>query len=318
MLHFFSILFLLNSCKTATYTNVDKVLPPVYTLPTQIMTLNLMDRSMVGNGITPPKYGSSLSVIDNARNRMITEIKNGMPVSNAKILAARADGHPTRTADMIKPKNITAYSNNSDGLFCLEQFDFQEQRNYKDIRKNQLDKDGKSYTIDAVSATRLIYLRTFWRLYDGKTGQILMEIPQYTEDKFETEGLSRQGVNAYLDTTETVTVSTLSKQLSRSLIQDINPKQVTSSWTYYKKGNAIIESSAALIKNGDFRNATTYLANNVKSISAEKLKLRANINLITSYYFNKQKDEALQLAAFEYNRTNKREFRELYDKIYIR
>ena len=102
-----------------------------------MMTLNLMDRSIIGNGITPPKYGSSLSVIDNARNTMISDIKNGMPVSNAKILAARLDGHPTRTADMIKPKNITAYSNNSDGLFCLEQFDFQEQRNYKDIRKNK-------------------------------------------------------------------------------------------------------------------------------------------------------------------------------------
>jgi hypothetical protein len=314
------LLFIISliSCKTATYTNVDKVLPPKYTLPTNMLTLRIVDRSASNKGNSSQKYGSTISMIDAARNTMISEIKNGMPLSNVKVDAPRMDGHPERSAELIKPRNIASYSNGSDGLLCLEQYDFQEQRNYKDIRKNQLDKDGRTYTIDAVAATRLIYLRTLWRMYDGKTGQVIIEIPQYSEDKYETEGLTRQGVNAHLDTTETVTVSTLSRQLSRSIINDINPKEITSSWTYYKKGNSVIESSASMIRKGDFRNAVDYLKGNIKSITSEKLKFRANYNLITSYYFNRQKEEALRLAAFEYNRTNEEEFKELYDRIYVR
>lgn len=297
---------------------MDAVLPPKIKLPEQMKVIGVMDRSQVKLSDKRSGSGSEVSAIDAARNTMINDIKNGLPLAEVRLEKPRPDGHTRRSAEPIRPENIRSYANNADGLFCLDEYDFQEQRNYKDIRKNQLDKDGKTYTIDAVAATRLIYLRTLWRLYDGRTGQVMLEIPQYSEDKYETEGLTRQGVNAHLDTTETVTPSTLSRQLSRSIIQDINPKEITSSWKYYRKGHDVIENSASYIKRGEFRNAVEYLSKNVKTISSEKLKLRASYNLIVAYYFNRQREEALRLATYEYNRTNKKEFRELYDKIYIR
>lgn len=297
---------------------MDAVLPPKIMMPEYIKVLGVMDRSQTKINVKGSGSGSEVSAIDAARNAMVNDIKNGLPVAEVRLEKPRPDGHPKRSAEPIRPGNIRSYANNAEGLFCLDEYDFQEQRNYKDIRKNQLDKDGKTYTIDAVEATRLIYLRTLWRLYDGRTGQIVLEIPQYSEDKYETEGLTRQGVNAHLDTTETVTPSTLSRQLSRSIIQDINPKEITSSWKYYRKGNEVIEVSASYIKRGEFRPVVEYLNKNINTISSEKLRLRSSYNLIVAYYFNRQKDEALKLASYEFNRTNKKEFRELYDKIYIR
>ena len=283
-----------------------------------MMTVKVMDRSIVKTNNSPSRSTAIVTASDEAKNNMVNEVKNGIPVASVKLEKSLRDGKEDGPADPIRPGIIAEYSANSDGLFCLEEFDFTEQRTYKDIKKEQLDPAGKKYIIEAVAGTRLIYLRTYWRLYDGKTGRIVMTVPQYTENTFETEGLSRQGVNVQMDTTNIVTASTLSRQLSRSLIKDINPEPVRSTWDYYIKGNDHIVRSANMIAKGDFRSSVNYLTQNVKSIKEDKYRIRANYNLVISYYFNKQKDQALQLAAHEYNRTGKGEFKNLYDKIYAR
>ena len=283
-----------------------------------MMTVKLMDRSIVKTGNTPIGQTAIITITDEAKNKMLNDVKNGIPVSNVKLEKARREGKEEGPADVIRPDLISEYAGNADGIFSLEEFDFTEQRTYKDIKKEQLDPSGKKYVIAAVAGTRLIYLRTYWRLYDGKTGKVLMTLPQYTENTFETEGLSRQGVNATMDTTNLVTVSTLTRQLSGNLIKDINPEPIKSHWVYYKKGHESIVHSANLIEKGDFRTAVQYLTVQVKSIEVDKFRIRANYNLVVSLYFNKQKDAALQLAAYEYNRTGKQEFKELYDKIYMR
>jgi hypothetical protein len=78
-----------------------------------------------------------------------------------------------------------------------------------------------------------------------------MNFPQYTENSYETEGLTRQSVNLQMDTTQVVTASTLAKKLSAALIKDINPMELTSQWQYYTKGNDIIKKSAKMIKLSD-------------------------------------------------------------------
>lgn len=309
---------LITGCKTATYSHVDAVLDPKYKIPQHISTIGVMDRSVMKTGNTPGKSTGIVTTTDEAKNVLLNDIKNGIPVKGAKLERPRRDGKENGPADQIKSTQIKEYANTLDGLFCLEEFDFTEQRTYKDIKKEQLDPSGKKYVIAAVAGTRIIYLRTYWRLYDGKSGQVLMTIPQYTENSFETEGLNRQGVNAQMDTTNIVTVSTLSRQLSRNLIRDINPEPIRSHWMYYRKGNETIQRSSKLIESGDFRSAVEFLSQKSKALKEDKMKSRINYNLALSYYFNKQKDLALQLAAHEYNRTGKREFKELYDKIYMR
>lgn len=312
-----AILFF-SSCKMATYTHVDAVIPPKYKLPAHIATVNVIDRSVEKTGFSSSKTDAVITATDEARNAMLSDIRSGLPVTGARILKVQKDGKVEGPATEIPGAKMSEYASGADGLLALEEFDFTETRTYKDIKKDQLDASGKKYTIEAVAGKRLIYLRTYWRLYDVKMGSVVLKVPQYTENSFETEGLTRQGINAQMDTADIVTASTLARKLSRDLIRDINPQQVKSRWNYYTKGHDVIRHSAKLIGAGDFRNAVTYLAQNIKTISEEKARSRASYNLVLSYYFNKQREQALQLAAYEYNRNGRSEFKELYDKIYVR
>jgi len=312
------IIFLLalTSCKTAYFTHVDEVVPPKKPIPAHILSIHVIDRSIEKSGYSTKS--DLLTETDKTRNSYINSILYGLPVSTKKSLPPRHEGVADGIAPIINSIDLSKIASGADGLLSLDQFELTETRTYKDIKKNQLDPSGNKYTIEAVSGKRLISLRTYWRLYDVKTNQVIMNFPQYTENSYETEGLTRQSVNLQMDTTQVVTASTLAKKLSTALIKDINPMELTSHWQYYTKGNDIIKKSAKMIKLSDFRNVVDYLSVQVKNIAEPKYLARANYNLAVAYYFNGQRDKALQLAGYEYNRTGKREFKELYDKIYAR
>lgn len=312
------IIFLLalTSCKTAYFTHVDEVVPPKKPIPAHILSIHVIDRSIEKSGYSTKS--DLLTETDKTRNSYINSILYGLPVSTKKSLPPRHDGVVDGIAPMIHSIEVPKIAAGADALLSLDQFELTETRTYKDIKKNQLDPSGNKYTIEAVSGKRLISLRTNWRLYDVKTNQMIMNFPQYTENSYETEGLTRQSVNLQMDTTQVVTASTLAKKLSAALIKDINPMELTSQWQYYTKGNDIIKKSAKMIKLSDFRNAAEYLSVQVKNIGEPKYLARAYYNLVVAYYFNNQRDKALQMAAYQYNQTNRFEFKELYDKIYAR
>ncbi len=306
---------LLQGCKTATYSHVDQVIAPKYSIPAGMNSVNLIDRSV--DRLTASK-STAASPTDNARNSMINSVKNGLPVSAKRVLQSLKDGRENGPAAEIMKSRIKEIASGADGLFSLEQYEFTETRTYKDISKETKDLSGKKVIVPAVLGSRKVYLRTYWRLYDARSGSVVYKIPQYTENIYEVEGLSRAAVNAQMDTTNIVNVSTLSQKLSSELIKDINPEHIKSYWTYYVKGHDVISRSGRMIELEDFSGAVNYLNQNIRSIQSEKMQSRANYNLILAYYFNSQRDKALQLTGLEYNKTGRSEFKSLYDKIYSR
>ena len=51
----------------------------------------------------------------------------------------------------------------------------------------------------------------------------------------------------------------------------------------------------------------------LKTLVNLSILARAYYNLVVAYYFNNQRDKALQMAAYQYTRTNGFEFKKLYD-----
>lgn len=309
--------FGLIGCKTSTLTQVDKVIAPRYQLPSHLNSIALIDRSVEKTGFSN-SMKDVITPADQARIDYINAIKSGLPVSSKKVLSPLNEGRKDGVAEKMDQKRLQEIAGNMVGVLSLEQFEFSETRTYKDIKKSQLDPYGKKYTIIAVSGKREISLKTYWRLYEVKSGTVLLTFPQYTENTYETEGLDRQSVNLQMDTTEVVTASTLGRKLSAVFIRDINPEEIKSYWDFYVKGDEIVKNSGKLIKKSDFRNAVEYLTSNIGSIEKQKNISRANHNLIIAYYFNDQRDKALRLAAYQYNLTGRYEFKELYDKMYTR
>ncbi|KXK19142.1 MAG: hypothetical protein IT216_04195 [Saprospiraceae bacterium] len=306
---------IMSGCKIATYTHVDQVIAPRFSIPADMRSVNLLDRS-----VSP--YTASKTTLptptDKARTTMLNSVLSGLPVSSKRILQPLKEGRENGPATEIKKTGIREVASGAGGLLSLEQYEFSETRTYKDITKETRDPSGRKVTIPAVQGTRQVYLRTYWRLYDVRSGSVIYKIPQFSENIYETEGLTRAAVNAQMDTTNIVTVATLSQKLSSELIRDINPEHIKSYWTYYIKGHDIISRSGRMIEMEDFAGAVSFLSQNIRVIESEKLRLRASYNLIVAYYFNGQKDKALQLAGHEYNKTGKYEFKSLYDKIYSR
>lgn len=290
-----SIIVVLSSCSRKYYSNVDAVIAPKIIMPENIKTVTLLDRSKEKNlSLRVGNVVKSGIINSNVTKRFMRNAGNKLPLFTnvyPKSLRHSNAGSPAR---QMNSEDVSKYAGESDGLFAIELFLFKEVRIFENIRKHQLDENGKDYIIDAVRGTRINTLNTQWRLYDKITGEVIFTLPYNVEEIFEVEGLTEAGANAKLDTLITLTINDLTGQIVNQINVDFNPHQIRSHWMYFKKGDELIKKSGQYIKQGNFKKAIKLLQINQPMEASSKIKIRAIYNLSTSYFLNGQYEKAIE------------------------
>lgn len=281
-----------SSCSVSYLRVTDEVLPPKITFPDNIQTVVLLNRTLERDLV----HRLSSGVIHDARHKeIIRYVVNKMPI--------RAQGHNKTARDSRKGEranpfavaDVRTYGAGFDGLLCLEQLHHTEKRTYNAYEKHQLDDQGNDYYVNATRGSRTNTFTSFWRLYEVKTGKVLLELPYQIVDVVEAEALSHQGLNAKLDTVNVLSPDQMKYELADMLIQDLTPTIFESSWMYYKKGHDDIKRTVRSFKNKQYSLVVRTYAKNM-GIYTDKEKERVLYNLATAHYLNGDRENAISTA----------------------
>lgn len=251
--------------------------------------------------------GPSATVVRNCAGRLPLSAS----IHNQPQLAS-LQGAP---APRLNPADVSRLVRGSQGLFCLEQLFFQEERRTVQYDKHQLDEDGNDYYIKAIRGTKISSLDVLWRLYDGRTGTVVMELPYILEDVFEAEGLNYQSVNAKLDTLHSVNPDAMARTMVDQLIAEVTPTPIESNWLYYTKGNDLVERSSDYMEAGRYEDAARFVDQNQRLIPRLKKGHRAQMNWATALFLSGDIAGAEQVARDGYSQFREQEFLTFVQKI---
>lgn len=280
------------SCSVSYLIVTDEVVPPKIEFPGNIQSVVLLNRSLESD------LGQRISsgVILNASHKEIIRYVTGeMPIRAQAHNKTVRDSKSGERADPFSPADVKTYGSGYDALFCLAQLHHTEQRTYNTYEKHQLDEQGNDYYVNAVKGARTTTFTSFWRLYEVKSGKVLLELPYQIVDKIETEALSRQGLNTKFDTTNVPDPERMNYQMADALIQDFSPTKMQSNWMYYKKGHDDIKRTEKYFKNKRYDLVVRTYARNRNTYS-DKEKERVLYNLATAQFLNGDREEAMRTA----------------------
>lgn len=299
------------SCSVAYIRVTDEVIPPKIEIPSNIQSVMLLNRSLEGD------LGQRLSsgVIFNAGHKeFIRYVVNKMPIRAQAHNKTVRDSRSGELADPFPVAEVREYGVGYDGLFCLEQLNLVEKRTYTPYEKHQLDEQGRDYYVDAVRGSRTIICESYWRLYEVKTGKILLELPYQQIDYLEAEALSKEGLNAKFDTTNVPNPETMKYETADALIRDLLPTRLESNWMYYKKGHDDINRTEKYFKKGQYSLIVQTYEKNMNTYS-HKEKEKVMHNLATAHFLMGDLEKAMRVAregALQYGSS---EFRILIQKM---
>lgn len=285
-------LMMATSCSVSYLTVTDKVIPPKIAFPDNIQSVVLLNRSLERD------LGQRLSsgVIHDARHKgIIRYVVNKMPIRAQGHNKTARDSRKGERADPFTADDVREYGAEYDGLFCLEQLNHTEKRTHTAYEKHQLDENGNDYYVNATRGSRTNTFTSFWRLYEVKTGKVLLELPYQIVDVVEAEALSYQGLNAKLDTINVLNPDQMKYELADMLIQDLTPTIMESSWMYYKKGHDDIKKTAKYFKNKQYSLIAQTYEHSMQSYT-NKDKERILFNLATAHFLNGDREEAMRTA----------------------
>lgn len=299
------------SCSVSYLRVTDEVIPPKIEFSDNIQSVILLNRSLERD----LKLRLASGVIhDPSHKEVIRYVTGKMPVRAQAHNKTVRDSRSGKRANPFVVADVREYGEGYDGLFCLEQLNHTEQRNYKTYQKHQLDEQGKDYYIDAVRGTRTNTFNSYWRLYEVKSGKILLDLPYEIVDVFEAEALSRQGLNTKLDTSNVLDLNTMKYKLADMLINDLSPTIYQSNWMYYKKGNDDIKRTAKYFKNKQYSLIIQTYEHSMQNYT-NKDKERVLFNLATAHFLNGDHEKALLIAREGEREYNSTYFRNLVQKI---
>ncbi len=308
---FLITIIMTTSCSVSYLTVTDEVVPPKIEFPDNIQSVILFNRSLERD------LGQRLSsgvILDAGHKEIIRYVVNKMPIRAQAHNKTVRDSRSGERADRFAAAEVRQYGAGYDGLFCLEQLHHTENRTYNSYEKHQLDEQGKDYYVDAVKGSRTTTCKAFWRLYEVKSGKVLLELPYQIEDNLEAEALSRQGLNVKFDTTSVPDPDKMKYETADALIRDLSPTKMQSNWMYYKKGHDDIKRTAEYFKNKRYDLVVRTYARNRNAYS-NKEKERVLYNLATAHFLNGDREEAIRMASEGARQYDSAYFRNLIQKM---
>ena len=312
LLFFLVLTVLLPSCGAKYITIVDQVLPAKVPFPEEIKSITLLDRARESNlGV---RLGSG-TIYSQGHVQLLRNCAGRLPYQTTVYPKSIRDSNAGSPAHRMNRDEVATYVGSTQAVFSLEQLFFQEERRTVEYDKHQLDENGDDYYVKAIRGTKISSLDALWRLYDGRTGSIVLELPYSLEDVFEAEALDYQSVNAKLDTLHTVDVQTMAATMVDRLLADVSPTPIESNWLYYTKGNDLVERSAAYLEAGRYSAAARIVEENQRIIPQLKKPERAQYNWATALFLDGQHRRAEEVAREGYTRYRKSEFTQLIQKI---
>lgn len=287
------LLPLLMGCSAKYHTIVDQVLPARVPAISQMRSLTVVDRAREANLGTRLETGDLYS---QGNIRFLERCARQLPVAANVYNKSQRDANAGSPAPRLNSAQVRDFGGQSEGLLCLEQLFPREVRTYESYDKHQLDEQGKDYYIRAVRATKSMTLNAMWRLYDVRTGRIIIELPYLVEDVFEVEALDQSSANTKLDTSYTFNPEQLQQQSMDMFLADVLPTPIESTWLYYRKGNGLLERSSALLEANRYHDAVRLFEANAAEISRLKKPERAILNWATVLFLDGQHQQALDKA----------------------
>lgn len=310
LLHGLFFALLLSSCTAKYITIVDQVLPAEKPFPKEIRSVVVLDRARpanLGSSSQQSNIGNNTTVVRNCAGRL--------PLSASVHPQGQYASFQGAPAARLTAEEVSNLSRGTQGIFSLEQLFFQEERRTVEYDKHQLDENGEDYYIKAIRGTKISSLDALWRLYDGRSGQVVMELPYALEDFFEAEGLNYQSVNAKLDTMHQVNPDAMARTMVDQLIAEVTPTPVESNWLYYTKGNDLVKRSAGYMEAGRYDAAARLIEQNRSKIPQLKKPHRAQMNWATALFLDGDVAGAEQVARDGYSQFRNQEFLTFVQKI---
>ncbi|WP_020538231.1 hypothetical protein [Lewinella cohaerens] len=309
---YYLLFLLLMGCSAKYHTVVDQVLPARVPAIAQMRSLTVVDRAREANLGTRLETGDLYS---QGNVRFLERCARQLPVAANVYNKSQRDANAGSPAPRLNSSQVRDFGGQSEGLLCLEQLFPREVRTYETYDKHQLDEQGKDYYIRAVRATKSMTLSALWRLYEVRTGRVIVELPYLVEDIVEAEGLDQTSVNTKLDTLYTFNPSELQQQSMDMFLADVLPTPIESSWLYYSKGGSLMERSAELLEARRYHDAVRLFEANAKSIDRLKKPGRAILNWATALFLDGQSQEALAKAYEGQNRYGGSDFTAFIKKV---
>lgn len=310
---------LLQACASMSYVRrTDQVIPAKYHLGDMYKTATVIDRSRqkgLFKSISRVLNNQEINGIKSNQSgtELVRHVASNLPRSietNWNSIKLK-DGIENGPAPRLSSSLIAGYTLGTDILISLERLQATEYRTYTNITKNQLDPQGKSYTIEAVKGYKESHLINYWRIYDAKTAEVIYEIDDTIKQGIEVEALTRNDARIKLDTNKAVDISSLTRVCEQKLTADLNPRYIQSAWMYYKKGNEDLKLSGNFIKSGDYTASIRLLENALPQYTKTKEKARAYYNIAACYNLNGDLDKAIEWAQKGYELTDDRMLRNL-------
>ena len=304
------LVLMLSSCGAKYITIVDQVLPAEKPFPSDIRSVVVVDRARpanLGSSSQQSNIGNNTTVVRNCAGRL--------PLSASVLPQGQYMSVQGAPAPPLSPAEVNNLSRGTQGVFSLDQLFFGEERRTVEYDKHQLDENGYDYYIKAIRGTKLSSLDALWRLYDGRSGEVLMEFPYALEDFFEAEGLNYQSVNAKLDTMHQVNPDAMARTMVDQLIAEVTPTPIESNWLYYTKGNDLVKRSADYMEAGRYDAAARLIQQNSRKIVQMKRPERAQMNWATALFLDGDIAGATQVARDGYSQFRDQEFLTFVQKI---
>ncbi len=291
-----SFVLLNTNCNKAYYSNLEEVIPAKHVIPTHIKTITLLDRSKEKSvGISIENTLETGQITDNEGRVFLKQIQSKIPATTHLSPKSFKHSFDGGVADILNKEDINNYAENRDALLCLEQLFYKETFTYVNKQKHQLDENGNDYYLDVVECTQENQMQIHLRLYDTKSGAILLETPYIEEASLIAEGLTKEGVTAKMDSMQVNRKPELSKIIEKKVKSEFAPKEIRSNWLYYTKGEEIIKRSAMNIRHGNFEKVISLLQPKISTLSSKKkTRQKAVHNLAVSLYLTGQTEAALE------------------------
>jgi hypothetical protein len=309
---YYLLLPLLMGCSAKYHTVVDQVLPARVPVISQMRSITLLDRAHESNLGIRLETGSLYS---QGNVRFLQKCAGQLPVAATVFPKSQRDANAGSPAPRLNSAEVREFGGVSEGLLCLEQLFPREIRTYESYDKHQLDEQGKDYYIRAVRGTKNMTLNALWRLYEVRTGRLIIELPYLAEEVFEAEGLDQSSVNTKLDTLYDFNPEQLQQRSLDMFLADVLPTPIESSWLYYRKGGSLMERSAELLEARRYHDAVRLFEANASIIDRLKKPERAILNWATVLFLDGQRQKALDKAYEGQNRYGGSDFTAFIKKV---
>lgn len=311
------------SCSSMkTYKLVNRVIPPPYELPEQtqqLIVLNAMPelRKTVSNNYSTNYTSTQPQPEDENRiharyqaDRMYYKLNQGKYylVKRGNLMQ---NHHPWQDPFAVQ------YMGEKDVLVVLDDFvsdyDFKSEK----IRKHQLDAQGRDYYIEAYESSRNYRVRAYWSLYNGADGQLLDRFEEVGEKKFSTQGLHKDQTILKLDSLGQGIPNYLMDSLATSFANYILPVRVYDSWTYFAKGDPVLETGQKYMSLDQLEKAEETYRRGLSSAD-DKTKPKLYYNLAVINDIRRSYGAALDYAEKAVLLSDKSTYTALYNKIKLK